>query len=108
MKKIYLACPYAHPDESVRESRFNAVSKKAAELMNRGHVVFSPISHSVPIGRYLESTGHEFWMAQDLPLLAVCDEMWVLALPGWTDSKGIQVERDYAEDHGIYVRIIFE
>ena len=108
MKKIYLACPYAHPDESVRESRFNTVSRKAAELMNRGHVVFSPISHSVPIDRYLESKGHEFWMAQDLPLLAVCDEMWVLALPGWDQSTGVNTEWEYAKSKGIPVRIIFE
>ena len=111
MKKIYLACPFSSPDEDTRMYRFEAANQKAAELMNRGYVVFSPISHSVPINRYLEQQGLpakdlDFWMAQDLPMVAACDELWVLALPGWRESPGVQKEIEFAKNRGMNVRII--
>jgi len=107
--KVYLASPYSDPDESVRVGRFESVCKKAAELMKRGHVVFSPIAHSHPISKYVGNPNDgDFYLKQDIPLLEMFDEMWILALPGWNDSKGIQIERDHAESKGIPERLIFE
>lgn len=93
--KIYLATPYSHKDKKVRLARFNAVNKKAGELMLQGYVVFSPISHSHPIALTMESDkvcNLDFWMLQDLPFLDWADELWVLQLDGWDMSKGVNAE----------------
>ena len=106
MKKIYLACPFSDLDKSVQENRFEAANRKAAEFMDWGHIVFSPISHSVPINKYLSPKDLNFWLRQDLPMLKMCDELWVLALPGWVDSEGVRAEMEHAKIHKIPVRIL--
>ena len=105
MNKIYLACPYSHPDKSIREERVAQVDKKAAELMELGNLVFSPLSHSHPISEHctVDPCDHSFWLRQDLWILDVCDEMHVLCLGGWEKSKGIAAEIAYAKDKGIKV-----
>jgi len=97
-KKVYLACPYSHEDEKVRKQRFKLANKWAGKLMG-DYIVFSPLSHSVPIahnGRknYLD---HEFWMNQYLPFIGWCDEIHILCLPGWDKSRGIQEEVHIAQ-----------
>jgi len=105
MKKIYLAAPYSHPEVHVREWRVRRVDKKAAELMMEGNLVFSPLSHSHPISKHctVDPCDHDFWLRQDLWVLDICDEMHVLCLPGWDESRGIQTEIEHAESKEIKV-----
>ena len=107
MNKIYLACPYSHPDPAMRRWRVHQANMKAAELMEQGNLVFSPLSHSHPISEHCEvdPTDHDFWLRQDLWILDICDEMYILCLPGWVDSKGIDTEIKYAESKGIKVTL---
>ena len=91
--KIYLACPYSHPDPLVREERFRAANQAAATIMQQGHVVFSPISHSHEIARQCAlPKGWDFWAVQDLAFVQWCDEVWVLQIPGIDMSRGIAAE----------------
>ena len=93
MKKIYLCCPYSHPNESERLKRFEYANKAAAYLMLRGYVVFSPISHSHSIANYIGNhLSHDFWLKQDFAFIDWADELYVLMLPGWKDSVGIGIE----------------
>ena len=46
------------------------------------------------------------WYAFDLQLLARSDELLVLQLPGWEDSKGVMVEIAGAQTKGIPVRLL--
>ena len=91
---IYLCCPYSHPDPAIHDHRFRTACRAAAKLMRVGVVVFSPLSHSVPIVEHggLDGTTHEFWMSVDLPLLQRCDELLVVALEGWQESLGVREE----------------
>lgn len=91
---IYIASPYSHTDQAVRQQRFDAVCKYAAKLMSEGHNVFSPISHSHPISLHMDnSLDHDFWLKQDLSFLERwADEMVILMLPGWSESKGVDRE----------------
>ena len=102
MKKIYLAAPYSDPDIIVRRFRVDMANRKAGELMERGYLVFSPLSHSHPISEYctVDPCDHNFWLRQDLWILKICDEMRILCLPGYDKSKGIQIEKEYAEELG--------
>lgn len=104
---IYLASPYSHPAPEVRHQRFEAVNKAAAELMRRGHVIFSPISHSHIIARDHDlSTDWGFWERIDLEFVKKCDELWVLKLDGWGKSRGVNSEISYAQLLGIPVKFI--
>lgn len=106
---VYLASPYSHPDASVRNERFVSACRYAAKLMQSGHVVFCPIAHSHPIALQMDdgfATDHDFWMAQDLPLLSHCDYLYVLALPGWEHSRGIMDETEFARTHGIPIHLV--
>jgi len=49
---IYLASPFSHPDPAVREQRFEAACRAAADLIRQGKSIFSPIAHSYGICRY--------------------------------------------------------
>lgn len=104
---VYLATPYSHPSASVRENRFNIACEVAAWVMSQGHTVFCPIAHSHPIAEYLAPElllDHEFWMRQDLPLLAKADELWVYPCDADEVSKGVAREVAEAESLGIPIR----
>ncbi len=49
---IYLASPYSHDDPAVRQERFDAACRAAAELVRQGKTVFRPVAHSHAICRY--------------------------------------------------------
>lgn len=94
--KIYLSIPYTfNPELS-----FYIANKIAASLMDDGHIVFSPISHSHHIADHLRNNlklDHDFWMKQDLSLIEWCDTLFVVEIgkDGKTlieNSKGCQAE----------------
>lgn len=105
---IYLASPYNHPDPAVRQARYDAACRAAAGLIRRGHVVFSPISHSHGIARYGLPVDWGFWERYDRQFLAACDELWVLMLDGWQASRGVQAEIAIAQSIGKAVRFVTE
>ena len=89
---IYLASPYTYDDPAVRQQRFEAACRAAAELILQGKTVFSPIAHSHAICRYGLPSDWQFWQRHDLALLALCEEVVVLKLDGWHQSVGVQAE----------------
>jgi hypothetical protein len=101
-KLIYLASPYSHPDKSVMVSNFEIVSKKAAELVSDGHVVFAPITYGHMLCEFKEmTTCQEFWMGFCLTYLERCDQLWVYMMPGWDVSKGVAQEIEFAKENGM-------
>jgi len=99
---IYLACPYSSTDAELREHRFLIACRLAARLMDQGHVVFSPISHSHPISKYLgNSNDSEFYVRQDMEFLPHCTELRVADMGGWMLSKGVEREVAEAKMRGI-------
>ena len=104
MSLTYLASPYTHADPQVREERYRAACKKAAELMLVGKVIFCPIAHSHPIAEQMpdgKANDGAFWKHQDEPYLAICDELIVYMLPGWEQSSGVKHEIEVAKQRGI-------
>lgn len=89
---IYLASPYSHPDPQVREERFQAACRAAAELMREGLLVFSPIAQTHPLTAYGLPTGWDFWERYDLAHVENCSEVRVLKLAGWEESRGVKAE----------------
>ena len=103
---IYLASPYSHPDPTVEEIRFDQVCQAAADLLQQGHDIFSPIAHTHPIKLHGLDGGWEFWAAYDRWFIERCDELWILVLDGWTASVGVSAEREVALSLGKPVRFV--
>ena len=104
--KIYLAGPYSHPDPTVRHERFESLNAIAARIMEEGHIVFSPISHSHPIAVQCDlPKGFEFWSELDRSFVDWCDEVWIADLPGRHESAGLLEEIEYARSVGKPVEV---
>lgn len=99
---IYLAIPYTwNPEKS-----FEIANKVAAELMLKGNVVFSPISHSHPISLHMtkeQQIDHDLWMKQDLPMLLKAKKLVIIDLGQelTRNSRGLQKEIKTARDNHI-------
>lgn len=103
----YICSPYNSPDPGIKHARFRAVCKVAAALMARGELVFSPIAHTHPIalaGSLPPDWG--FWERYDRAMLEACGMVYVLMLPGWRESIGVQAEIKIAAELGIDVRYL--
>lgn len=103
-KFIYLATPYTHSDPVTRYSRAELASLAAAELMQAGLEVFSPITHGHAIAYHLPSSvahDHDFWMRQCLPMVERADLLVILPLYDWQHSAGIAKEIFHARKHNV-------
>ena len=94
VKRIYLASPYSHADETRRADRFAAVALATAYMMEEyGYIVYSPIVHSHVVAQYLDNElDHKFWLTQDRSHIATCAALWVYKLEGWDTSFGVSWE----------------
>ena len=98
MAKIYLASPYSHISEDVRQQRFEAACVAAGKLILDGHIVFSPIAHSHNIHAVGGLPGSwDFWKNIDISFIKWADQVNVLMLQGWEDSQGVWAEIDIAK-----------
>ena len=91
--KIYLAIPYTGNEFK----SFKVANLVAGELMQRGHIVISPISHTHPIAMECDlPKDWKFWKNQDESFIGWCDEMHIVPLPGHAKSKGVNAEKEIA------------
>jgi hypothetical protein len=87
--------------------RFTEVCKAAALLMRQGEHVFSLIAHTHPIALAGElPTGWDYWREFDELFFRICDEMRILALPGWRESRGIAAEIEVARSMGLPIFVM--
>ena len=101
---IYLASPYTHPIKKVEEDRWSRASAICAQIFATGEFFpYSPIAHShclLTEGMKhfnLDLNGNfEMWAEYDHAFMTKCDELWILTLEDWQDSKGVQAEIEIA------------
>jgi hypothetical protein len=104
---IYLACPYMHKDPSVVLERVKTVNRTAGKLIVDGFYIYSPISHSHPIAQEVDLPGDwQFWQGFDKVMLNACKGLYVLKIPGWEQSIGVQAEIKIAKELGLEVEYI--
>lgn len=93
--KIYLAIAYS----GMEQLSFQTANRVAGRLMNDGHIVFSPISHTHPIAVECKLPGGwDYWRKFDEAFLSWCDCVYVVRLDGWERSKGVAAECAIARD----------
>ncbi len=100
---IYLASPYSHPDPQVRQYRYEQVLEATRLLMLQGRHIWSPIVYTHQLAEAGMPMEWEFWAPFDRAMLSRCQELWVLALAGWRQSRGIQEEVRMARELGLRV-----
>ncbi len=89
----YIASPYTHENENVRERRALDVCEFAAALMRSGVHAFSPIAHTHLMSKHFAMpVEFDFWNDYDTEYLKWCDELIVHTQPGWQFSAGISAE----------------
>lgn len=108
MKKlIYIAAPYTDEDESIMEARYDHAVEYAAKLFRNDSFCISPVIHCHPIAKEHDlPRNFEFWNEYCHELLTMCDELHVLKLYGWRDSKGVTSEIGLATGMGITIKYI--
>lgn len=106
-KLAYLAAPFSHPDAEVREYRYRCVTRAAFEFHKQGRFVYSPLTHNTPLIKLDDKvTGWETWCRFDELMLRKCDELIVLQLEGWKESRGVAAEIKIAEQIGIQIEML--
>ena len=105
---IYIANPYSDPDPdpAVRQARYRAACLATAELLRHGLKVFSPVVHSHPLAELGLPGNWSFWQRIDEDMLVRCNELVVLMLDGWRESRGVTAEIELAHGHEIPVRYV--
>jgi hypothetical protein len=93
MKLVYLSAPYTTGPDAP-EKRQADIDKATAWLMKRmGVFVYSPITYEKPLKDiYGENMSWEFWAPLDAEMISRCDELWILTLSNWENSRGVKFE----------------
>lgn len=93
----YLASPYSHPDPAVRQARYEQARDALAWLLKQRIWTYSPIVHCHELALVHDlPKDHLYWWAYDAEFLRHCDELIVLHVDGWKESKGVAEELQLA------------
>ncbi len=103
----YLATPYTRWRDGPRAA-FECACEAAGRLIEQGHNVYSPIIHTHAIAEHcgMDLYDHARWMKLDEAMMKRCDELWIVQMAGWQESKGIAMERAYFEKAGKSIRFV--
>ena len=98
MKKVYIAHPFKGKKRNVRKAGriiLDLIKKDPKTLY------VSPLHMT---GFYYFKMSYKDGMDLCFELLGMCDELWLS--PGWEKSRGCNLEKKYAEKHGIPIRYL--
>ena len=97
--KIYLSGPITGLEE---EEYINLFTTWELRMLQLGYQTINPVELDQDLEWQLErKPTREEYLRHDLKELLTCDE--ILMLPGWSNSKGAQLERRVASECGIKV-----
>ena len=89
------------------QANFELCNQRAARLIEAGYNIYSPISHTHPIHRassvFLGRHEHEAWYRLDMEFIAKTQFDGIILAPGWENSKGCRMERDWFVEKGLKV-----
>lgn len=105
---IYLASPYSSPDPLIVRTRYLLALQVTETLMGKGEFIFSPIVHCHPLAIPTSDGSFEFWHRYNFDMLRRADLLYVLAIPGWKKSTGVQAEIEFARLAGIPIQAVNE
>jgi hypothetical protein len=100
---IYLATPYSHENPAVCEARVLSLCEFHAMLIRKPprSFFYNPLANS--IGAAHEEIPEAYWVNHGLHMMKKCQSLYVLMLPGWETSKGVQKEIAFAHEINISI-----
>lgn len=107
--KIYIASPYTHEDAEVMKRR-GEIANNFLGLCMRAFkpeeaVFFSPIAHTRHLG--LDDPKYaDMWEALERQIVPGYDQLWVLQMDGWKESRGVQHEIQIAQDFDMHQEMV--
>lgn len=101
MSFFYLATPYSNYPGG-REAAYAQALATTARFFRAGIPVYSPIVATHPAAQRADmvSVTHQDWMELDYPMMDAALAVVVVMLPGWKESKGVQMEIDRCKATG--------
>lgn len=93
--RIFLASPYTSTKPAVRKERYEWAIDASVYLLSRfpKAIIYSPIVHWHAIAeRHQLPYDHAFWTRNSDEFVAWATKIYVLMLPGWKQSRGVQQE----------------
>lgn len=107
MKKVFVAIPYNHPDEAVKEYRLKTIKSYCIKMFEEDHAPVSPLLMALIIAEHgALPTDTYTWIKYCKALIKGCDEVHVLMVPDWEKSVGVADEIIAAESMGIEIKYI--
>lgn len=101
----YVAAPYSDRDRLIITARMSAFDKAVADLLATGtRFPVSPLMNHAILGKHKIPGNWEFWQHYSRRLLARCDEIVIVDMPGTEASEGVRGERDLAVSLHLPVR----
>ena len=102
-KKVYVAGPYGDsaPIET-RKYRYNKILQACADLVSAGVRAYAPVAYAHNLAK-LGSFPPDGWYGFDLSMLPMFEYVLLLKLPGWDESRGVELELEEAANLNIPV-----
>lgn len=107
---VYLATPYRDKEYDVERYRYCTSLEVQSALLDAGIPCFNPLAHTVEMVEQYPPQYSEYsdWLLLDLNILKRCDELLVLALPGWEESSGVKQEMFAAMKQEMPITVIHD
>lgn len=116
---VYIASPYSPIGWKqkliaplLKFYRWYCVTRAIGKLHDKFPYAFiGPITQSHHTGKHrkIKNSSFSAWIRVDLTYISNCDQLWVLMLPGWKKSVGVQAEIAFAtsliDDNGKGMKI---
>ena len=95
---LYISGPYSAGNGRTVTDNIAVARRYAVAAANAGWMPFTPHLNTAHFEVDCPNISHEEWIAGDLAFLSLLDpaRAAVLLLPGWEQSKGARLERDWA------------
>ena len=113
MKLYYFAHPYTCKDKEGKiihvgeEANFNLCNIRGGELIEKGYMIYSPISHTHTIHvsnpQFLANNEYELWLKLDNLIIDKTDFDGIILAPEWESSNGCKKEKLIFEGKGLEV-----
>jgi len=107
---FYFAHPYTCKNEKGEyipggeEANFRICNYRASKLIEKGYLIYSPISHSHPIhvanSCFLKNDMYTMWMQCCIDMISIIPFKGIILAPGWEGSSGCQEEYEIFYEAG--------
>ena len=99
---IYVSGKYSGKDKQEISENIRAARRVAILLWEQGHAVICPHLNTAHFEEDCQAS-YDQYIQGDLQMIARCDAMAMV--DGWEESKGANIEKEYAESLGIPVYV---